>query len=59
MVIAQEKENTENLLSLLYTNACVGFEASNHYFYTDRSLIEKILLTLILWEELEENKEGI
>lgn len=43
-IAGQEKENTAELLSLLYQNACVGFEASNHYYYTDRNLIEKILL---------------
>ena len=43
-VAGQEKENTAELLSLLYQNACIGFEASNHYYYTDRNLLEKILL---------------
>ena len=43
-IAAAEKENTQELLSLLYQNACIGFEASNHYYYTDRNLIEKILL---------------
>ena len=42
-LIEKEKENTEKLLDLVYGNACVGFEASNHYYYTDRNLIEKIL----------------
>ena len=42
-VISQEKENAAALLALIYQNACVGFETSNHYFYTDRSLIEKLL----------------
>ena len=43
-LIEQEKENAKELLDLIYTNACVGFEASNHYYYTDRNIIEKILL---------------
>ena len=42
--LMEEKENAINLLNLLYKDACVGFEASNHYYYTDRNLIEKILL---------------
>lgn len=42
--IEEEKKNTMCLLSLLYQNACIGFETSNHYFYTDRNLIEKLLL---------------
>ena len=43
-ILAEEKENALRLLKLVYKNACVGFEASNHYYYTDRNLIEKILL---------------
>lgn len=43
LVIQNEMQNAQNLLSLIYQNACIGFEASNHYYYTDRNLIEKIL----------------
>ena len=42
--IEKEKANTFDLLNLINKNACVGFEASNHYYYTDRNLIEKLLL---------------
>ena len=51
-LIGQEKKNVKQLLDLVYANACVGFEASNHYFYTDRNLIEKILLLNILYEKM-------
>lgn len=44
MILEAERENAKELLSLVYANALVGFEASNHYYYTDRNLIEKILL---------------
>ena len=53
-LIGQEKKNTKQLLDLLYVNACVGFEASNHYFYTDRNLIEKILLLNKLYKRMGE-----
>ena len=43
-IIKSEKDNAILLLDMLYKNACVGFEASNHYYYTDRNIIEKILL---------------
>ncbi len=43
-VLAEEKDNACALLKLVYQNACIGFEASNHYYYTDRNLIEKIIL---------------
>ena len=42
-VILQERVNTENLLALYYKNSKVGFEASNHYYYTERNLLEKII----------------
>lgn len=38
-----EKENTESLLRLMRSDARIGYEASNHYFYTERNLIEKII----------------
>ncbi len=40
---AEEKENAEELLALIRSDAKIGFEASNHYFYTERNLLEKIL----------------
>ena len=43
-LLREEKINTETLLSLLYADGRIGFEASNHYYYTDRNLVEKILL---------------
>ena len=42
-VLLQERVNTENLLTLYYQNSKVGFEASNHYYYTERNLLEKII----------------
>ena len=41
--IEQEKANAESLLIELKKDAKVGFEASNHYAYTQRNLLEKIL----------------
>ena len=51
-IVEQEKENAQALLALIYANACVGFEASNHYYYTDRNIIEKILLLFHLEQKL-------
>lgn len=39
----KEKENVLNLLNFLDEDAKIGFEASNHYVYTKRNLIEKII----------------
>lgn len=42
-VLREERENTASLLSLLYKDSKVGFEASNHYYYTERNLLVKIV----------------
>ncbi len=41
--VKSEKQNAEELLGLIRLDAKIGFEASNHYFYTERDIIEKIL----------------
>ena len=43
-LLEEEKVNTKQLLELVYQNSYIGFEASNHYFYTDRNLLEKLLV---------------
>ncbi len=42
-VIAAEKETTKRLLALTAKDARVGYEASNHYFYTQNILKEKVV----------------
>ena len=42
-LISEEKQNTIDLLNLFVTDAKIGYEASNHYYYTYPNLIEKIL----------------
>jgi hypothetical protein len=51
-ILDEERSLTERLLILAAQNHAVGFEASNHYFYNERNLIEKILQTNILKYEL-------
>lgn len=51
-LLQEEKSNAEMLLSLLYEDGRIGFEASNHYYYTDRNLVEKIILMDQLSESL-------
>ena len=45
MRICAEKEmsDAKELLALVREDARIGFEASNHYFYTERNLVEKIV----------------
>ncbi len=52
-VLQEERENAENLLSLLYKDSKVGFEASNHYYYTERNLLEKIVQTNTMLRRLQ------
>jgi hypothetical protein len=49
-ILAKEKNNAELLLLLIHQDGRIGFEASNHYYYTERNVIEKILLTESLIE---------
>ena len=35
--------DAKELLALVREDARIGFEASNHYFYTERNLVEKIV----------------
>ena len=41
--MTDEKANAERLLTLMKKDAKIGYETSNHYFYTERSLIEKVI----------------
>ena len=41
--VKAEKENAKDLLALLREDGRIAFEASNHYFYTERNLLEKII----------------
>ena len=38
-----EREIAERLLALMREDAKIGFETSNHYFYTERNCLEKML----------------
>ena len=42
-ILQKEKALCEQILSLANSSALVGFETSNHYFYTQRNIIEKYL----------------
>ena len=42
-LIQRAEENAKELLSLVRACSYIGFEASNHYFYNERNLLEKIV----------------
>ena len=51
-ILKEEKAIAERLLKILPKSSAVGFETSNHYFYNERNLIEKVLQTEDLLKEL-------
>ena len=51
-ILKEEKAIAERLLKILPKSSAVGFETSNHYFYNERNLIEKVLQTELLITEL-------
>ncbi len=48
-LLNEEREVTAELLALAEQSPLIGYETSNHYFYTERNLIEK----LVQMDELE------
>lgn len=42
-ILQQEKEIVIELLEIICKNPTIGYEASNHYFYNERNLIEKYI----------------
>ena len=54
-VLKESLQNTKKLIGLMHRDAKIGFEASNHYFYTDRNLVEKILNVQRLQDKLADS----
>ena len=42
-LLIKEKELSIKLLALLKKSHFIGYETSNHYFYTERNVIEKLV----------------
>ncbi len=42
-VLLRAKQGVEELLVLARKNACIGYETSNHYYYTQNNLLEKLV----------------
>ncbi len=55
-VIAEERVLCKELLELLPQSTLTGFETANHYFYTERDIIEKLIQLDGLEKELENLK---
>lgn len=52
-IIKKEKLLAEKLISLAAEDSKIGYETSNHYFYTQNSLLEKIVNSEVLLSELK------
>ena len=52
-ILSEEEEITKRLISFLPQMPAIGFETSNHYFYNERNLAEKILQTKMLKHDLQ------
>lgn len=55
-IIEKEKNNTLTLYKAQSQNSCIGFEASNHYYYNQNTLLEKFVNLKYLKEYYLENK---
>ena len=42
-VVADERENAVNMLTLMNQNPAIGFEAANHYYFSRLAICEKIV----------------
>lgn len=54
-IFKEERELTKTLLGLMEKSSLIGFETSNHYFFTERDFIEK----LVSLDELELELEAL
>ncbi len=52
-LIAREREVTKQMLEIIPKSTLVGYEASNHYFFTEREYIEKLINLDGIEKELE------
>ncbi len=52
-ILQESEQNAKRLIELIRRDAKIGYEASNHYFYSDRNLAEKVLNVRSLSKTLE------
>ena len=51
-IVTEEMALAEELLAVMRADSRIGFEASNHYYYTRNSLMEKVFNCRRLLKEL-------
>ena len=55
-ILHEEITLAQRLLAVMNADSRIGFEASNHYYYTRNSIIEKILNCRHLLAKLDDSK---
>ncbi|WP_409340803.1 hypothetical protein [Paenibacillus sp. MBLB4367] len=56
VIIEEEIELAKELYDIVRNDSRIGFEASNHYFYTAQDLMEKVINCMHVRQRLEERK---
>lgn len=56
VIIEDEIELAKELYDIVRNDSRIGFEASNHYFYTAQDLMEKVINCMHVRQRLEERK---
>lgn len=54
-LLAEEMELAKRLLGIIRRDSRIGFEASNHYYYSESSLLEKMINCQCLREQFEKD----
>ena len=52
LILDEEYQLTQKMLELMTVDSRLGFEASNHYWYTQNDLLEKLLNISSLREQI-------
>ncbi|BBI33895.1 hypothetical protein [Cohnella abietis] len=58
-IVCEETNNVLQLYNLVITDSRIGFEASNHYYYTVQDLKEKIINCSFIIEQLQQEAEAM
>jgi len=58
-IVREEISNVLQLYNLVMEDSRIGFEASNHYYYTDQDLKEKLINCSFILEQLQLEAEAV
>jgi len=58
-IVREESNNVLQLYNLVMKDSRIGFEASNHYYYTAQDLKEKLVNCSFILEQLQQEAEAV